>query len=234
MAPVLGSILYFLHGIRTHRWLDIRLQSWLIFLLLLIIPLAWLDVIPGGQGVMVAAAALILILLAANSGGDAASTSILNRTPRPAHPLRSRQCGPRTKWRCGVQDQFWVEGKAADFTHLLAYYRTFETREHAIMARYTPRRFFIGHSPSDYEGMWYVFITPEQLQSVEPGAYYFGGSPAPGLRLRYTRLDDKGKPRPAVTYLSFDTGADRDRVHSDLTLDLGGPAQSPWRPPNKT
>ena len=130
--------------------------------------------------------------------------------------------GPNDKVLLRASGVFAVEGDEKRFTDLIAYYRTFDTREHAIMARHTPSRFLgLGRSKSETLGMWYIFFMPENLNSVTPGRLYFGGTPNPALRLDYVRINPKGKAKISVAYLSFETKRSMEQVMADLLLDMG-------------
>ena len=223
MARLVGRYFRLLHNLRHHVWWDVTLNAWLIFFLLLIALLFVFGVLPGGVTLAISVLGLILVLFfshwwakhryyvlfraIASTGGDSISLS----------PLR-----PEDKVLLRATGFFVVEGDNKRFTDLLAYYRTFETREHAIMARKTPTRFFwLGRSKPELLGMWYIFFMPEHLKAVTPGHLYLGGVPNPALRLNYTRFNKKGKARSAVAYLSFETEQSMRQVLADLLLDMG-------------
>jgi hypothetical protein len=135
-------------------------------------------------------------------------------------PPRPAALQPHDKVLVRATGLFNVDGQEAVWTDLVAYYRTFATREHAIMARRTPTRFLgFGEREPETLGMWYLFITPTALARVTPGQLYFGREPRPALRLNYQHRTPKGKVAPAVAYLSFDSTADRETVWADLVWD---------------
>jgi hypothetical protein len=134
---------------------------------------------------------------------------------------------------------FEVGGKAQRFTELPAFYRSFSTREHAIMAVVQPSRRLTGLArwPEHELGTWYIFVKHNELRQVQPGVLGFGRSRRPALRLlveqalpdKNTVLDAWGlqwgkdksqlKTRQQIIYLSFDGEAERARVLGDLMAD---------------
>lgn len=231
MNALLGAYLRFLHGIRHHVWLDIRLQSWLIFILLLAAILALLDVLPGGWPLAALVGLLILALLASQWWAN--RRFYVHFIPaEETTPATGAQppLWPRDKLPLQATGHFAVEGRRQRLTGLVAYYRTFETREHAIMARCTPTKYLGGRLDSRYLSMWYIFIKPPALKRVQPGMLYFGNRPQRALRLDYVETDERDRVRAAHCYLVFDDEADRQRAYEDLMLDAGGPARRPWRP----
>jgi len=133
--------------------------------------------------------------------------------------------------------QFEVEGKEQDFTELQAYFRTFATREHAVMAIVPPSQLLLFANWPDHEiGMWYIFFKNTDLRRIEPGKLYFGSRPRPALRLSleqevlpetspldvwggYRSGQPKIKKVKRTIYLSFDTAEERQRVLADLMAD---------------
>ncbi len=235
MHALLGLYLRFLHDAARHYIFDIRLSSWLTFLLLLLAFLAWLGVIGGGAGLSLTLAALALILSLSRRWARGRYFVHFRPDKTNAAPGEQPPLWPEDKLLLRAAGHFFVRHKEHDFPNLIAYYRTFETREHAIMARNTPTRVLgLAHSNPEIEHMWYIFITPEALREVIRGELYFGARPKPALKLVYTRPEKWGEPEESkkivdVAYLSFDSEEDRRRVQADLMLDMGGPAKRPWR-----
>ncbi|NOX61287.1 MAG: hypothetical protein GXP42_04985 [Chloroflexi bacterium] len=235
MHALLGLYLRFLHDAARHYFFDIRLSSWLNFLLLLLGLLSWLGVVGGGRGLALACAILALILSLSRRWAQRRYFVHFRPDESPQRPKQEPPLWPDDKLLLRATGHFFVRQKEHDFPNLLAYYRTFETREHAIMARNTPTRVLgLATSNPEIEHMWYIFITPEALHEVIPGELFFGGRPTPALKLIYTRPEKWGEPETGkevtdIAYLSFDSEEDRRRVHADLLLDLGGPAKRPWR-----
>ncbi len=233
MHKLIGDFYRFLYNLDTHRFVEVKMRTWLNWALVILAVLALLVRFPGSP----LAAALLLALVALLGLGRRYARRrhyihfAPQQTPKPPEDPPA-PLWPEDKLLHHASGHFQVEGKEADWAGLIAYYRTFETREHAIMARRTPSQFLkIGEIDPLTLGMWYIFITPENLLNVTPGRIYFGGEGEPGLRLRWRRFDEKGKPIDDVAFLHFDSVADRERVQADLLLDMGGPPRRPWRRP---
>lgn len=110
--------------------------------------------------------------------------------------------------------RFEVEGKAGFFVGLLAYWRTFATREHAVMAIVRRTRFLgLAATASAQIGMWYIFIAPDAIEELRAGELQFGGQRRPALRIVY-----RAAARETV-HLAFDDAAALDRVWADLRAD---------------
>ena len=230
MHRLLGYLYRLLYNLDHFYFFEVRMHTWANWLLIMLTVLALLFGVPGRH--IIAGLFLALILLLSLGSRYARRRRYIHFVPETPEPPEDPPppLWPQDKLLHHATGHFEVEGKEADWTRLIAYYRTFETREHAIMARLTPMRFLkVGELPPQQLGMWYRFIDPENLLEATPGRIYFGGQVEPGLRLRYRRFDEKGKAREDIFFLHFDTEADRTRVLADLLLDMGGPARRPWR-----
>ncbi len=139
------------------------------------------------------------------------------------HPL-----APADKVPVQASGWFEVAGKRQSFACLPAFWRTFATREHAVMGLVRPGRFIaIGHVPDRDVGLWYVFFCPESLLELAPGRLAFGGESRRALRITYQALTSgapkpawrRGPARVATVYLSFDDESSLRRVWADLLAD---------------
>ncbi len=145
--------------------------------------------------------------------------------------LRLPLCTPETRSPYHATGTFTVNDRRRFFARLQAYWRTFGIREHAVMAIAHESRFLlIGHTPEPDLGMWYIFVQPERVKSVEAGTLAIGSHRGPGLALRYEGEPPEGRsrkrPAPArqheVAYLMFATEADRNSVWADLLAGATG------------
>ncbi len=232
MHKLIGGYYRLLYNLEHHYFVEVKLRTWLNWALVLLAMLILLLRPPGGW--MVALLPLLVLIFLSLSNRYARGRYYIHFVPDeqpqppedPPAPL-----WPQDKLLLYASGHFHVEGAEADWTDLIAFYRTFETREHAIMARRTPTQFLkVGQVNPETLGMWYIFISPENLLAVTPGRVYFEGTGQPGLRLRWRRFTEKGKPVEDTAFLRFDADVDRERVLADLLLDMGGPARRPWRP----
>jgi hypothetical protein len=129
---------------------------------------------------------------------------------------------------------FEVEGKGRYFANLLAYWRTFATREHAVMAIvHSTAYLLVGHMPDRDVGLWYVFFCPDRIRKIAPGLLTFGAEQRPALRVAYQtpELSDFERrrlpwwkrrrrfSRQEQVYLSFDDDEARRQVWADLLAD---------------
>jgi len=123
--------------------------------------------------------------------------------------------------------RFDVQGRECLFTDLTAYWRTYASREHAVLAIQHPTRFLLAHSRAEDAGMWYAFIPPAAIAEVTLGALRYGRRISPGLRLVYRRqppaMDGNRPPKAVVAtiYLAFEDDATRATVWADLVADVG-------------
>ncbi|HEY51990.1 MAG TPA: hypothetical protein G4N94_00860 [Caldilineae bacterium] len=219
MISLSGRYFRLLHNLHNHIWGDLPLSVWLLFLLAVLAILFYFGVLPGDVALAALMIALILLLLMSNWWAKRRFYVLFVALEPAAKPTSPAALKPQDKVLVRATGEFSVGGKTKRFTDLLAYYRTFETREHAIMARKTPSRFLmLGRSRPEHLGMWYIFIMPEHLRAVTPGRLYFGAVPNPALRLDYVRFTNKGKARSAVAYLSFETEKSMQQVLADLLL----------------
>ncbi len=233
MHKLIGSYYRLLYNLDRHYFVEVKLRTWLNWMLALLAMIILLLRPPGGW--MIALAPLLAIVILSVSNRFARRRYYIHFVPEQ-HPQPPEDAPaplwPEDKLLHRASGHFHVEGMEDDWTDLIAFYRTFETREHAIMARRTPTRFLrVGQVNPETLGMWYLFISPADLLEVTPGRIYYGEEGKPGLRLRWRRFNEKGKPLEDVAFLHFDSEADRERVQADLRLDMGGPARRPWRRP---
>jgi hypothetical protein len=148
-------------------------------------------------------------------------------TPSPA-PL-----DPADKVLLHATGVFEVEGRVQFFADLLAYWRTFGTREHAVMGiLHASRLLGLAALPRRDLGMWYIFFRPERQRHVEAGSLTFGATVRPALRVvyEYPPVDadrtmgqrlrrQPADGRVATVYLAFDDAATQRLVWADLLSD---------------
>lgn len=231
MHRLLGLLLRFLQRLDDHQWYDTSLFIWLVSLLLLLSLFPILGLLPGGLTLSAALWISVLLLYLGRWWGRRHFYTHFVPEPMPALARDIPPLYPADKLLLHATGLLGVEGKQGKFNDLIAYYRTFETREHAIMARQTPSRFLWGRTPPRLLGMWYAFVHPHELQDVQAGKIYLGSKAYPALRLHICRQNEKGKEVREKLYLRFSSPEDRARVLADLLLDMGGPAARPWRAP---
>lgn len=89
---------------------------------------------------------------------------------------------------------FTVEEKIERFTWLQGYFRTFATREHAVICLVQPKRFLLAEWPEKDVGMWYVFFFPNAIRKIRYGTVTFGPTTQPCIAVeREIFIPKKGR-----------------------------------------
>ena len=214
-----------------------RLQSWLNAALLGLALLLLIRALPGGWP----AALLSLLLIPLSYAWHATARRnqyVQFHAQRAAVQPAAATLSSAHTVACHATGLFEVEDKQQRLSETPALFRTFATREHAVLVSSQPRARLKGllRPPEQMRGMWYAFFKPAGVQQIEPGALQFGRQQRPALRLRiepntpipYTPSDAWGivrkqplpaAPRPHTLYLSFATPEERNRVWADLLAD---------------
>lgn len=141
-------------------------------------------------------------------------------------PPAAARLKPEDKIAVHATGRFDVAGRERLLADLAAYWRTYASREHAVLAIQHPSRFLlVGHSRPEDVGMWYAFIPPAAITEIMPGRLHNGSELAPALRVDYRRQPpvSDGKRRPKAVnetvYLAFADEATRAQVWADLGAD---------------
>lgn len=218
----LRSLLYWLGwaemgGQRLRRWLGLVLVALCVALALLRVPGGlWLAI---GCGVLLALVWLLPI--------GYRRSHFVRFVPEDGASLASagEPLPPSGKIPVHVSGTLSVGGKRRDFLWLPAFYRTFATREHALLGFCRDRRILgIGAPPEADVGLWYAFWYAHQLVSMRPGQVTAGGSALPGIRLDYHPAGKKGRlgapPAPDTIYIACTNANDRERIWRDLHADV--------------
>ena len=191
---MIARILKVAYQFRRHRVGGWALDRWAVTLAWgasVLIGLQWLL---RGQPVLPAWHWTILALLLLTGTGLvvlrvwAARRSYVTFDPQPglkAPP--AAPMSPEDKASVRATGAFEVQGRVRIFVGLRAYWRTYASREHAVMAIQHQTRFLLGRSPAEDAGMWYMFISPAAIAEVTPGALCYGRRISPGLRVVYRR-----------------------------------------------
>lgn len=131
---------------------------------------------------------------------------------------------PAQKIPVYVTGRLSVESKQASFTALPGFYRTFATREHALLCQVRDRRvWWVANWPDDEIGLWYAFFRPEQIEVIRSGTVQIGRRSMPAIAVDYRRPPDQGKRRREPTsetlIMGFQEAADQLTVLADLYAD---------------
>jgi hypothetical protein len=239
---VIATVLQALYVLRRYQVMGAPAQRWIVLLLLLAALLMAIGLLPGGLAGGLIGLLLLIALLAGQRLAKGRQYVDFQAEPAGQPAPAATPISPAEKLAVHATGLFEVEGKAQRFTELPAVYRSFSTREHALMAVVQPARRLAGLArwPEEELGMWYIFVKHGELHQVQPGVLGFGRARRPALRLLVEQalpdknavLDawglqwgkDKSKlaTRQQTIYLSFDGEAERARVMGDLVMDRGG------------
>jgi hypothetical protein len=235
-VSVAAKVLRAAYGLRYHYLGGWSLERWLVFLC----GVAAVMLLVRGQFLLTTAYSLaavvfvVAIIVIVRLQRWAACRLYLSFVPEDVTAPDGQALDPVDKILLRVTGQFEVEGKSHFFADTPAYWRTFATREHAVMAMVHPSRFLqLGHMPAQDIGMWYIFFRPEMMRGVVSGKLMFGTSERSALHVCYEAVLAPttarhglrlwpGRQKPAKReelYLVFEDQATCHRVWADLVAD---------------
>ena len=151
--------------------------------------------------------------------------SYVRFTPRTVPPPQPAPLGPSAKLPVYVSGLLAVENKVRCFGGLPGFYRTFATREHALLCRARPRRLAgVAAWPAEEEGLWYAFFAAAHIHAIRPGEIAFDRRPLPGFALDYTPTPPLGgkkrrRPQRLTLYIAFAEQADFHAALADLAME---------------
>lgn len=218
LAPWRG----WLYGASRAQWLGLALSRWL-YLLLIVLAGGWLLLaLPGGwpisAGWLAATGVLWGLMRHAQRQHFTIFRAATISLPAPV------KMPPADKHPLYITGWLSVEAKARGFTALPGFYRSFATREHALIGRVQPRRVAaLATWPEDEIGLWYAFFTPPQITAIAPGQQWIGRQWLPALAITYRPAPAptarRRTPSVATLYLAFPNPADHTAVLADLLVD---------------
>jgi hypothetical protein len=234
---MIANVLKTLYVLRRYQVLGAPMQRWIVVLLLLVALLLAVGLLPGGLAGGLIGLLLAIALLAGQRLAESRQYVHFRPDAGGQPALAGTPISPAEKLAVHATGLFEVEGREQRFTELPAFYRSFSTREHALMAVVQPALRLAGLArwPENELGMWYIFVKHNELRQVQPGTLGFGRARRPALRLLVEQtLPDKNavmdawglqwgkdksqlRTRQQTIYLSFDGEAERARVMGDLT-----------------
>ena len=211
-----------MHGLSHHHVGSPSLLQWICVLLLAAAVLLALDA--TGLPTWTAAAPVAGLAILAHAWWTAHTSHYVLFRPEPGgEPPDPAPLPPGQAIRVAVTGLFAVEERCRRHVWLSGEYRTFPTREHAVITRLEPTRYWgIGRSREQLEGMWYIFCQPGEITNVTVGELRFGALHKPCVRLTH-RQERPGRLRKrrvkrimGTTYLACDDEPDRRRLAADL------------------
>lgn len=152
-----------------------------------------------------------------SQGSGSGSRSALSSAGAAPRPLPLSQKVP-----VYVTGDLSVQDRLRFFACLPGFYRTFATREHALLCQARSRRFLgIGAWPEEEVGLWYLFFQPDRIIGLRIVEIQFAEHSMPGLSITYrpTQVGKRPPPESSVVHLAFVQPADRDLVLADLRVD---------------
>ena len=119
-----------------------------------------------------------------------------------------------------------VEGKHRRFSCLPGFYRTFATREHALLCQVKDRRIFgIASWDSAEVGLWYVFFHPATIRKIEIGNLFYSNQAMPTVAIHYlatVKVNKNGEAEKTAVQTVFVSTLDPselERIVADLLVD---------------
>lgn len=117
-----------------------------------------------------------------------------------------------------------VQGRVRSFAALPGFYRTFATREHALIGQVVSNpRLGVAKLADVDAGLWYAFCTPEQVLSLRSGRVGWGRATyaAIALERRTARTQASGRTQYAVEtlYLAAHEPETIQRILADLAVE---------------
>jgi hypothetical protein len=157
------------------------------------------------------------------------SSEYVRFTPQPlpqaADQAEPWPLEPAAKLPVYVSGLLSVDTKVRRFAALPGFYRTFATREHALLCQARPRRFGgLATWPEEEEGLWYAFFYARHVRHLQTGEITFDRARFQGLRIEYEPdkpLDGKSKRRyhRITLYIAFPQAADCQAALADLMVE---------------
>lgn len=217
----MGRLFY---RLTRHKFAGQHFLRWLQVDLFLIGGAAWLGWLPGGWVTGGSALVLIVGLLVGYRTWQARDFVAFDPAEMPLiTPATLPSSAKVPVWASGY---FGVENRHQQFTWLQGFFRTFPSREHAVICLNQPTSFLgVGHSPEHLTGMWYSFFKPEAMSDVRWGEIRYGTESLPGLAVTHiVRIPRRNwfqpeKDVPKMTYLAFPERDDALTVLADLLYD---------------
>ncbi|MXY94388.1 MAG: hypothetical protein F4047_03565 [Caldilineaceae bacterium SB0670_bin_27] len=143
----------------------------------------------------------------------------------PTPSVTPQPLAPKDSVPIHASGYFTVEEKNERFTWLQGYFRTFATREHAVICLVQPKRFLLAEWPEKDVGMWYVFFFPKSVRSIRYGTVSYGRNAQTCLAIEHEILIPKrgrfSRERTVqeTVLLASPTEEDTRRILADLLHD---------------
>jgi hypothetical protein len=203
-------------GFPAMRWLYVLLLAAGLLLPLFLPASGWL-------GPLLALAAIAALWLWQRL---ARRSAYVRFTPEPPPHISPWPLSPSDKLPVYVSGTLSVENKVRRFASLPGFYRTFATREHALLCHARSRRFAgIASWPEEEQGLWYAFLHAEQVCALRTGEIAFDRAVLKGFAIEYQPLQPldgksrRGGPQRVTLYIAFPQVADYEAALADLAVE---------------
>ena len=214
---------YRLGGMPLLNWV-----RWALFCCALIWASGWL---PGRWWVTGVCTALLLLSLTIQMQLRRRDFVSFQATALPTTP--QSVLNPAHKLPIYATGLFSVENKYQRYTWLPGFYRTFATREHALLCQVAARKFLqVAEWPESETGLWYVFFMPSDIKQIHWGELRFGKTVRPAIAITYQlTIPKQGRARKDATraetiFLAVQNKADGHTLLADLCFDAPAEALS--------
>jgi hypothetical protein len=215
---------YIFYRLNRHHFSDVPLSRWIQIILLGLAGFAAVGWLPGGWPLAILFLALFLLFVGGSIYWRRRGYITFEEKPQPA--IAPRPLKPEAKLPIFASGYFSVEGKHANFTWLQGYFRTFPTREHAVLCLVQPSRFaLLGKWPEKEVGMWYIFFKDEDIEEIRWGEIQFGSQRFPGVAVSHRIFIpkqgrfDRDKTLHRTAYITAAEEEDARRILADLLYD---------------
>lgn len=209
------------YRLNRHHFSDLPLIRWIQIGLLALAGIAVISRVSAYWLIVGALILLFLLLTGASIYWRRQNYMAFTEKPKPA--VSPKALKPADKLPILASGDFSVEGKQARFTWLQGYFRTFATREHALLCLAQPSRFaLLGHWPEKEVGMWYIFFRDQDVESIRWGEVSHGGEKLPGLAVDHQVFIpkqgrfDRDKTLHRTLYMACREEEDVRRILADL------------------
>lgn len=216
----LATILY---NISRYTLSGLPLINWLCWALLISAAIAATGLLPGrwwDVGLCLLFMLGLLVALFLQRRRD-----FVTFQPAPLPDIAAQRLDPNQKIPIHATGLFTVAEKYQRYTWLPGFYRTFATREHALLCQVQDRNFWrISHWRETELGLWYAFFMPADVEQVQWGELRFGRTIRPALAITYRLTKPQKKRRNGAQvetlYLAVQNHEDGHTILADLRYDV--------------
>lgn len=209
------------YRLNRHHFSDLPLSRWVQIALLALAGIVFLAR-PNGYWI-IGGSLILLFVLFTGISIHWRRQNYVAFVEKPKPNVIPKALKPADKLPILASGYFSVEGKYAYFTWLQGYFRTFATREHALLCLVQPSRFaLLGQWPEKEVGMWYIFFRDEEVEALRWGEVRHGAETLPALAVDHQIFIpkrgrfDRDRTLHRTVYMACREEADLRRIFADL------------------